>query len=114
MTEEEMNEKVKSIAELHTEARVHVGTLKDMMHAYDYSRSDKATDEERFNEGKHGRNILQAIDDAQASLTQLRMRIALQLEGRDNSRARQLDRLLDLVREVDDDDDGGRDVEERS
>jgi len=93
-----MNEKkddVKTIGELRKAVMNAVGSLDGCMELYEAVR--ESTDhEQRFNEGRYGRTALDEIDKAHAALTKLRMRVQLQLDGRDNARARQLDRILGI------------------
>lgn len=98
---DEKKPRVKSIIELWKDVDTGVIAVDDAMEAYLSSRLPDATDEERFNEGKYGRATLAAIDATQAALTQLRMRVALQLDGRENARAAQLDRILGIAEEPD-------------
>lgn len=93
--------KVKTVIELWKDVDTGVMPVDDAMEAYLRSRLADATEEERFNEGRHGRAVLAAIDEMHAALTQLRMRVALQLEGRENARAAQLDRILGIAEEPD-------------
>lgn len=102
-----MNDKVKTIGELRKAIAHETSDLDGCLEAYEASRGDGATEEERFNEGRYGRTTLEVIDRAQTALTQLRMRVQLQLDGRDSARAKQLDRILGIAEE--DDDGGGED-----
>lgn len=94
--------KVKSALELWKDVNATALVLDDVMNSYLASRLPSATPEERFEEGRHGRHALEVIDSATATLTQLRMRINLQLEGRDSARAKQLDRILGIAEDVED------------
>lgn len=102
-----MNDKVKTIRELEGEVRLAMDELAEFVPHYEHARSDDATKEERFNEGRYGRSIVTLVEQAQATLTQLRMRVQLQLDGRDSARAKQLDRILGIAEE--DNDGGGED-----
>lgn len=95
--EEQKN--VKTIHELEGAVRMAVEDLAVHYIDYDASRSPVATQEERFNEGRHGRAMLASIDEAMKALTTLRMRVHLQVEGRDSARAHQLDRILGMSEE---------------
>jgi hypothetical protein len=98
----EDTKKVKTTEDLYVEAQVAVESLGEHMSLYDHARSTDASKEERFNEGRYGRLIIENIDKAQAALTQLRMRVNLQLEGRDSARAKQLDRILGIAEDIED------------
>lgn len=99
-----MNTKVKNIWELYNEAEMAAVKMRAALEHYDHARSDEATEEERFNEGRHGRLALDKLDEMQTALTQLRMRVQLQLDARDSVRARKLDALLGFAEELDDED----------
>lgn len=100
--EGEQKFKVKSLLNLVHEAYDAVHTLDTRVNVYETARSQNADGEQRFNVGRYGRELLEAVDAASAALTQLRMRVNLQLEGRDSARARQLDRILGIAEDVDD------------
>lgn len=89
--------KVKSLLTLAHEAHDAVHVLDTRVNVYETARSQNADGEQRFNEGRYGRELLEAVDAASAALTQLRMRVNLQLEGRDSARAKQLDRILSIA-----------------
>jgi hypothetical protein len=89
--------KVSSALELWKKTNAAALALDDAMNSYLTSRLPSATSEERFDEGRHGRHVVEIIDSTMATLTQLRMRVNLQLEGRDNARAKQLDRILGIA-----------------
>lgn len=93
--------KVMTPRELSWEADIQVAHAHDALMEYERSRASHATEEQKANEGRHGRAVLKHIDEAQKVLTQLRMRVNLQLEARDNARARQLDRILGIAEEPD-------------
>lgn len=94
--EEYQDPKVKTTRELVELADVEVARAHDAVVQYERSRRPEATEEERFNEGRHGRTVVEAVSAAQSALTQLGMRVRLQLDGRDQARARQLDRILGI------------------
>lgn len=97
--EEYQDPKVKTTRELVELADVEVARAHDAVVQYERSRRPEATEEERFNEGRHGRTVVEAVSAAQSALTQLGMRVRLQLDGRDQARARQLDRILGTAEE---------------
>lgn len=94
--------KVKTIRELVEDADREVARAHDALVEYEKGRGPNHTEEQFFNIGRNGRAILSAVDAASAALTQLRMRINLQLEGRDSARAKQLDRILGIAEDVED------------
>jgi hypothetical protein len=94
--------KVKSMLSLAHEIMDEVNGLDTRVNTYESARSQDADGEQRFNEGRYGRELLERIDAASAALTALRMRVNLQLEGRDNARAKQLDRILGIAEDVED------------
>lgn len=96
MEEQTKDTPVKSVLDLWKVVNASSLSLDDAMNAYCASRLPTATDEERFNEGRYGRHALEIIDSLTGTLTQLRMRINLQQEGRDSARAKQLDRILGI------------------
>lgn len=97
-TEDE--KKVLTPRELSWEADLQVAKAHDALTEYERSRAEHATEEQKANEGRHGRNVLKHIEEAQKVLTQLRMRVNLQLEGRESARAKQLDRILGIAEDV--------------
>lgn len=94
--------KVKNLLTLAHEIMEEVNVLDTRVNMYETARSQNADGEQRFNVGRYGRELLETVDAASAALTQLRMRVNLQLEGRDSARARQLDRILGIAEDVED------------
>lgn len=80
--------------EMLVDANTAVEALEGAVKGYLLARSDDATPEERFNEGRYARAVMTHIDDATRALTQLRMRVNLQDQARENRRAEQLARAL--------------------
>ena len=93
---------VKSMTQLWRTVNESALLLDDEVGKYLSSRLPAATEEERFNEGRYGRATLHLIDANIKALNALRMRVSLQVEGRDNARAKQLDRILGIADDVED------------
>jgi hypothetical protein len=87
--------------EMLTDASTAVEALAGAVEGYLMARSDDATHEERFNEGRYARAVMTHIDDATRALTQLRMRVNLQDQARENRRAQRLIEAMDLIGEGD-------------
>lgn len=98
-----MNGRSTNEHEMLVDANTAVEALEGAMKGYLLARSDDATPEERFNEGRYARAIMTHIDDATRALTQLRMRVNLQDQARENRRAEQLARALGFEPEQDED-----------
>lgn len=98
--EEQTN--VKTIGELKKSVEYNAENTVGILEAYETSRSTDATEEEKFNEGRHGRALLASIDATHQALNALRMRVSLQVEGRESARAKQLDRILGIAEDVED------------
>lgn len=96
--------------EMLTDANTATEALAGAVRGYLLARSPDATQEERFNEGRYARAVMTHIDDATRALTQLRMRVNLQDQARENRRANQLAKALDLADGFFEDD--NEDVEE--
>lgn len=94
-----MREDSKAMHEQVHAAQAAMDGLLDYIPYYEDSRSANANEEARFNEGRYGRYILDAIDAAQLALTRLRTRVAIN----DEARSRRKDRLLADALGLDDD-----------
>lgn len=100
MEEQTKDTKVKTMRELQEDAQVAMDDLAIAYTEYDITQSPTADDEQRFNAGRYGRQMLDAIDTTQHALTQLRMHLDIKMKGRDSARAKQLDRILGIAEDV--------------